>query len=491
MLKRIQTFFFKNTTTRQTVIKNTFWLAVSNFGGRLIRAVIIIYGARILGASDWGVFSYGVTLAAFLTPFTDMGLSQFLIRETSRKDNPEHRATIFSTIFPIKLVLLFLGILIVLLLAPRFTTIESARVILPTIAFLLAFDTLREFGFSLIRAFERMEWEAGLFLFTNVVIVIAGFLFLRFSPTASSFTWGYTIGTIAGALATFVALFRFIPRNPFKHISLSLIKPIFSSAWPLSIAALLGLLMLNTDILIIGWLRSASDVGFYSATNRVVQLLYLIPGIIATSSFPTFSRLARNDNARMRSALERTLTVVFILALPLTAGGILLAPQIIQFLFGSEYLPGVPSFRILMLTLLIDFPVVIFSNAAFAYHRPKVLTVYAAIGGISNVILDFLLIPPFGIIGSAWATFLAQIFSNFYLRRELRRETHFRIFPHLSTACLATLAMAGVVLLLNSFGLPVILTITLGGLVYGALLLICREPALQEALHSFRTTIKP
>lgn len=67
MLKRIKSFLFENQTVRQTVAKNTFWLTVSNVGGRLLRAVIIIYAARVLGAGEWGAFSYAITLAAFLT----------------------------------------------------------------------------------------------------------------------------------------------------------------------------------------------------------------------------------------------------------------------------------------------------------------------------------------------------------------------------------------------------------------------------------------
>ncbi|MBI2623066.1 MAG: flippase [Candidatus Liptonbacteria bacterium] len=481
MLKRVQSFLFNNTTTRQTVIKNVVWLGISNFGGRFIRAIIIVYGARILGAEGWGVFSYGVTLAAILTPFTDVGLSQFLIRETAKNDDPAHRARVFSTTLSLKLVLLLLGVLIILVAAPWFTTIEEAKVILPIIAFLLAFDTLREFGAAITRALERMEWEAGLFLATNVAIVLAGFGFLLLSPTAESFTWGYTVGTGIGAALTFVVLRGYIPRNLIASFSKRLVRPILSAAWPLSIASLLGILMINTDILIIGWLRSAEEVGFYSAAYRVVQLLYLLPGILASSAFPTFSRLADNHRAQMRSTLERTLAVVFIMALPLAAGGLLLAPQIIELLFGSEFLPGTAPFQILMLTLLADFPVVVLAHAAFAYNRPKLLTAYAAIGGVLNVALDFLLIPSFGITGCAWATLIAQVCSTAYLRRKVKQENPFSVLPRLSIAFTATAIMAGGVLLFMSIKLPVLLSVALGAAIYGAVLYFLKEPSLREA----------
>ena len=67
MFKKIKQFLFKNSSAKQTVAKNTFWLSVSNFGGRIIKAVIIIYAARVLGTAGYGVFSYALTLASFLT----------------------------------------------------------------------------------------------------------------------------------------------------------------------------------------------------------------------------------------------------------------------------------------------------------------------------------------------------------------------------------------------------------------------------------------
>jgi O-antigen/teichoic acid export membrane protein len=487
MLHRVKSFLFKNTSTRQTVAKNTFWLAVSNFGGRLIRAIIIIYGARVLGAAGWGIFSYGVTLAAFLTPFTDIGLSQILIRETAKTSDPERRARVIATTLTIKLFLLLVGVAIVVLAAPYFTTIPEARALLPIIAFLLAFDTLREFGFALIRAAERMEWEAGLFLFTNVAIVGFGFLLLAVSPTPAAFTYGYTAGTAAGMFVTFWAVRRYIPRPLFPHVTRSLVRPIFSAAWPLSIAALLGLLMLHTDILIIGALRPAEDVGYYAAAYRIVQLLYLIPSILATSLFPTFSRLAGHDNTLMKTALERALTMVFLIALPLAAGGILIAPGLITFLFGAEFLPATAAFQILLLTLLVDFPVVILSNALFAYNRPKALTAYAAIGGLSNVALDFLLIPTFGITGSAWATLLAQVISNIYLWKVLRSINRFSVLRHLKPGILATLIMAAAVILLGALGEHVLTAVAVGGVTYALALYFLKEPILEEAKQVLAT----
>src|SRR3989344_2847945 len=119
MVKRIKDFLFQNASTRQTIAKNTFWLAVSNIGGRLLRAAIIIYAARILGAAEWGIFSYAISLVTLLTVFTDLGVSPVLVREAAKlRENPEERSALLSSSFALKSLFLLLGVIVVFAITP-------------------------------------------------------------------------------------------------------------------------------------------------------------------------------------------------------------------------------------------------------------------------------------------------------------------------------------------------------------------------------------
>jgi len=73
MVKKIKSFLFENKTISQTIAKNTFWLSISNILGKILRAIIIIYVARVLGAESWGIFSYALTIASTLTLIMDFG----------------------------------------------------------------------------------------------------------------------------------------------------------------------------------------------------------------------------------------------------------------------------------------------------------------------------------------------------------------------------------------------------------------------------------
>jgi len=488
MFKKIKEFLLTNRTTRQTVAKNTFWLTVSNVGGRLLRAIVIIYAARVLGAEQWGIFSYAITIVAVLTLFIDFGINAILIREAARTPEKQRRLEITSTSFFLKLGLLVIGVAIVLFIVPRFTTLSAAKTIFPIVAAILVFDTLRQFGFSIIQATEKMEREAGLYFLTNLGIVAFGLAFLQFSRTVESFSYAYAIGTGIGMMATFYAL-RDSFKKVFTYFNPSLIKPILGACWPFAISSLLGMFMINTDILVIGWLKSATDVGIYSAANRIIQLLYIIPSIVAASALPAFARLAVKDPIKMREALERVVSLVFIIALPAAVGGIILGQPIMAGLFGESFSPGTIAFQVLLLTILIDFPAVILSSALVAYDRQKNLIVYAAIGGGLNVLLDFLLIPRFGIAGSSVATLIAQFVSNVYLWHTARSLIQFEVLPHLKIAVFATLGVGILTALFAALHLHFVAIVAIAAIAYLSLLLKLRDPLLRELFLILRRDV--
>jgi O-antigen/teichoic acid export membrane protein len=424
------------------------------------------------------VFSYAITLSAFLTLFMDPGINSILMRDASKSDVRGQRE-IFSTIFLLKLILMAIGIAIVLLIAPIFSTLPGARVILPIVAAILALDTLREFFTSLLRAQERMEWDAGIFLLTNLGILMFGFIFLAMQKSPSSFAWAYVAGDVLGVTLAMSVIWIYF-KDLTDYVALRLIGPILNAAWPFAITGALGALLTSADILIISWMKTASDVGIYSAAIRIIQVLYLVPTVIQYSVLPLFARLAQGDNPGFRTVFERVIGVIFVASVPLALGGVILGTQIIHLIFGAAYVSGGLSFKILMVGMLFDFPTVVISSAIFAYNHQKGLIVTSAIGGGVNVAFDILLIPRFGIAGSAIATLIAQIAANSYLWHMMNKLNHFEIVPKLGKVAIAGIGMGIAVTALLLLHVNVLVNIAIGGIVYFALLALLHEPLLLE-----------
>ncbi len=477
MLQRIKSFLFENKTARQTVAKNTFWLFFGEISSRVLRGAIVIYAARVLGADGWGVFSYAITLAAFFTIFSDIGLGAILTRETAK--NPELRSQYLSTSFFLKLILMILSVLLIIFLAPLFTKIEAAKTLLPIVAMILVFDGLREFGFSLNRALEQMENEAFTKTITNVLIVVLGFIFLALSKTAESLAWSYTIGSAIGFFIMVWTL-RLYFKDVFSNFSKKLLWPIFSAAWPFALSGLLGGIMINTDTIMLGWWRSAEEIGFYAVAQRVIQILYVLPALLTTSVFPTFARLAFKDNKKFREILEKSIGISLLFGIPLIFGGLILGENLITTLFGKEYLSATIAFQILLTTIILIFPGMFIGNAVFAYNEQKNFIGFLALGAIGNVVLNYLLIPKYGIEGSAIATLGAQILSTGFVWIKMKKINYFTIFPHLVKVFIASAIMSLAVWIIKIFGVNIFINIASSSIIYFGMLYALKEPLLRE-----------
>lgn len=485
----LKSFLFENKDVRQTIAKNTFWLTVGQLGSRLIRAAIVIYAARILGAAEYGVFSYVVGLAGFFTVFSDIGVGQIMTREAAK--NPSERSYYFATSFWIKAVLLFLVALIIIFIAPYFTNIRAAKAIMPLVALLVIFDGLRELSLSFFRALEKMEWEAFASLITNALIASFGFIALYFSQTAATLTMVYALSVGLGAIISAAAIRQEFFKI-FNYCRARLVRPIIKSALPIAFQSALGAFMLNTDLVMLGWWVGAADIGFYSAGQKIIQFLYVLPAIIASAVFPTLSRLiGGEDNERIKLLMEKSLILVLLVAIPMVLGGIIIAQPVIKLLYDSEYLPAAFNFQILMLTLLVVFPGVLLGNAAIAYNQQSRITKYLALSAISNILINALLIPRIGIIGSSISTIIALTIDVGLVWRLLAKINNFYVLPRLVKIILASLVMAALSWLFLQLGLNIIANIVISAALYLSMLYIFKEKTVGEILEIVKPFRRP
>ena len=461
----------------RSIVRNTAWLFGGQITGRVIRSGIIIYAARVLGAASWGAFSYALGIAAFLTIFADIGINGLLVKEGSK--NPELRKTYLATSLFIKLSLIALMAGGTLLFSPLLDTLPEAQPLILIALLVFAFDSLRDFVLTVARATEEMHIEGIATILTNLFIAVLGLGALRIFGTSSALMLAYAAGTGLGLVAAFIPLREHF-KNSIAHFDAHFIKRIFASAWTFGMISVMGAVMINTDVLMLGWMVSGTEVGLYSAGQKIIQLLYIAPSLIATAFFPQMARRAATSKDSFRALFEQGLASVYLLAIPLTVGGILMSERIITLLYGAEYAGGSRSFAILAATLIIVFPATLISNAMFAFNEQKKLASYVLFGVIGNIVLDLLLIPLFGVEGSAIATLANQLLINIYAWHQLRAVVSFTIFGRLKKVIISALAMGALVYILEPTEVPTLIILAAGTAVYGAMLMLLKEGSVRR-----------
>ncbi|MDP3729427.1 MAG: flippase [bacterium] len=472
MFSSLRNFLFQNTSARQTIAKNTFWLFSGQMIGRLLRAGLVVAAARMLGPESWGAFSYVIGLGTFLLIFSDLGMSAIVTREASR-DITKSEAY-FSTALVLKLIITSIAIIALLGGARYLTAIPEAQTLLPFIVFILIFDGMRNFGFAIGRALQKMEWEGINEIITNIAIAGFGFYFLYTNPSSERLILAYIIGTAVGFGSIFFLLKNYFARV-LHTIDFSIALPILKASLPFALASFLGAIMINTDLIMLGWLRTPAELGFYAAAQKPVLVFYTVASLFATSLFPLLTKTVQENKEKFKNILEGALAMSLMIALPLAIGGIIVSNQLILLLFGAEYASSIPVFQILMLSLLIIFPSVIITNSLLAHNQERKFITFSLLGALGNIFFNALLIPILGIVGCALATIFSQLITNMFIWRKMYAVTNFSLLPKLTKIVVATIIAMSIVWVLNALTMNVFAVISIGIISYGALLLLMKE----------------
>lgn len=481
-MQKLRNFLFFNSNTRQTIVKNTFWLFMAEASGRLLKMGLIIYAARKLGADGWGIFAYAISVASLLMLFSDIGISSLIIRDTIQKKDGYQ--IFISTALLLKIILLLISIAAVFFISPYISNIEESRTLFPIIGLIFLFDAIREVGFAINRALEKMEREMMIKVIMNSIILVLGIILVSVKPLPIAVAIAYATGSGIGAFLISIIIKNHILELITKT-NLKTLKLVLKTALPFAIITLMGSIMANTDIYMLGIWKTPEDIGMYSVAQRFYQFILIIPSMIASAILPLMSRLANNDNDKFRIVLEKTILVFMIIGIPIAFGGLVLADQIMPLVFGPIYINAIPVLQIFMIMLLTSFPLILLINTTLVYNEQKKLVLANIFGVLMNVILNYLLIPKFGITGAALATLVSSATVTFIVWVKIKKINHFEILPSFKNIFLPVMAMTLATLALKYLGIHVLLNITISALIYLAVIFL-KEKSLIEEIKGIR-----
>ncbi len=352
---------------------------------------------------------------------------------------------------------------------------------------MLIADDLKDLFVAFFRGIEKMEWEAIVVVATNIALVLFGFGALMISTSPLYLALAYAAASLFGVLLAGVIIFIHHVQDFLKSFNKDLIAPILRSAWPLALGGIAVLFSFNVDIIMLGFWRTADDVGIYAAVQKIVGVLGVIPALIGTSTFPIFSRLVHARNSvQMRQAMESIMRVLFLLAIPLILGGVVLGASLPEFIFGPAYGSGTNAMSILLLSILATFPIGIFTNLIFAYDKQRKMILYPLISSLVNIGLNFVLIPRLGMIGASLATLVSSLIYSFLMFRLCLKLETFSLWGGFSKIFSAAVPMAIFTWIAQLLGIPIFVNIILSTGLYFLILKFLKEDSLEDILSVIR-----
>jgi O-antigen/teichoic acid export membrane protein len=474
MIKKTFNFLFKNLSEEQRIIKNSFWLALARFGGSLLRAILIIYSFRVLGPQLQGSFSLAMNFILIFSFIPDFGLTAVLIRELSK--NQEQKKEILANSFLAVFTLLIVSLLIINIAKFIFIKDELAKGLIVILSLFLIFDTLREFLYAIFRAQERMELQALSHLITNLFLLIFGILFLQINPLPYlslpySLSFAYLLSGFIGFIITFLLLRKEIIFNYFQFTHIKFILTLLNKSWPIGIANFLFLIITYLDSLIIGWFHQSTEVGLYNSVVKLTEVLYFFPAALAMSVFPI---LSKKNPTELQKTIAFALQVALFISLPILGGILILAKDIVAFIFGQTYIEAFPALQLISFAIPFNFILLVLIDALIALDKRKELLFYDILILIINFILNIVFVPQYSYFASSAITSISALLSIIFAYIILKKYVtiNFRNIDFFNYL-LATILM---IITIYYLPLHLIIKIIIGASVYFAFLFILKDP---------------
>jgi len=144
-------------------------------------------------------------------------------------------------------------------------------------------------------------------------------------------------------------------------------------------------------------------------------VLVLIPAIFQNAIYPVTSRCFTTSNKSLKFASERFLNYMIIIGIPIGIGTTLLANKIILLIFGAEYAPSVIALQVLIWGLVFAFIEYPFDNLLSSINRQSIIAAEVGIAAILNLIMNFLLIPKYSLVGASASMTATWIFEFLFV----------------------------------------------------------------------------
>lgn len=400
---------FSSDDTKAKIARNVAWSVVGkvvNLSSALFVGILV---ARYLGPAQYGVMNYAISIVTLFSIISSFGMDGIVIRELTK--NPENKDSILGSVLITRICLAIFALsLVVAYLFFCNESFETNTLILiySTTLLFSSFDVIRAYFISIIQNeyIVKSEISRTLIAATLQIILLVMkaplyafiiVLALNFMFLASGYILAYTrkVGSIFS--------WKFD-----KNTALFILK----TSFPILLASASAVVYQRIDQVMIANMIDDAALGYFATAMSFSSVLIFIPDMAMQTLAPLLVKYYSENKElyeKRSFAINGILTwVMFSLSIIIS----LLAYPIIYFTYGIEYILAVPVLQILSFKLVGVANSTVGGNLTIIENIHKYAAIRNVIACVVCVVLNYLMIPRWGIIGSAWASLITIIFQG-------------------------------------------------------------------------------
>ena len=394
--------------TGNRVVKNAAWIIACRVIQAVLALLVTMLSARYLQPAGYGLINYAASIVAFVAPIMQLGLNSILVQECVNA--PEKEGETLGTALTMSFFSGLFCILGVIAFAYVCNPHEKQTIIVCALyGVLLVFQALSmmEYWFQ---AKLKSKYTSIVMLIAYAVTSAYKILLLVFGGHIYWFALSQALDYLLIAVALLV-LYKMLSKQKLRF-SWAAAKRMFAKSKHYIVSSLMVTIFAQTDRIMIKHMIDDSATGYYSAAVACAGMSGFVFGAIIDSARPSIFESKKADTGDFERNVSRLYSVIIYLSLLQCIVITCFSPLIVKILYGNDYGPAVNALRLIVWYTTFAYLGSVRNIWILAESKQKYLWILNLSGAVMNVLLNFIFIPFWGIMGAALASLITQIFTN-------------------------------------------------------------------------------
>jgi O-antigen/teichoic acid export membrane protein len=450
--------------------KNTAFLLAAQIVARASGFILAVVITRSLGAAGLGIYATAMAVYSSAQRAGMAGTGTYLVREMAKDSSRAgHLLVHVSAVSLVVTGTLTAGLL---LLVPflgysgelELSVMIGVFAVIPRILNAIQSNAFVAWGDTRFQPLVTLVGAIAM-ITTSLAVLVAG-------------------GSIAAVVAVFVAIeylkvlvwYALINRHIVRlrwRVQPRVALGMFWEMRTFTASSILNAFFSGPEIILLSVLASEREVGYYSATLKVIELWSLLPAVFMSNVYPLLARSFHRADGRFPKLQATSIRILLAISLPIAVGLAAVAPQIIGLLYGSGFDRSVDGLRLMAANVVLFALLEVFWRVLSARDRHGDVVRSQLISIPVRLGTGFVLMSEFGSVGAALAT-TAGIGLHVAILIVMARRSGAPVALASSLRTLvASLAMGAAVWALAPY-VPLVPLIAVGAVAYVGLLLLVR-----------------
>lgn len=412
-MKLIDKFLDKTrlSANRRKVMKNVYWAVLGKVVGILNQLLVGIMVARYLGPEQFGLMNYVLSYVMLFSVLATFGLDGIEIREMS-KTNADKNA-IMGTAFGLRLGFSLFTIVLIFLTLLRFESDPYTFVMVMVFSLSLvcfSFNVIRNYFTSIILNEYVVKTEMSR-------SVVGALIKVALLLCHCSLTWFIVASTFDFMLVAGGYVFSYRKKvgalRDWKFDT-GIAKSLMHASFPLLLSGTAIIIYQKINAVMIRNMLDNAAVGQFSVAAKIIELGVFVPMIVAQTVTPLLVKAHQEDPVRYLQKRQQFMDIMVWSSVAMAAIICLLAAPAIRILFGAEYVAAIPVLQILAWKTVFIALQSASGVMILVENLQRWVVIRNLVGLVVSVVVNYLLIPVWGIVGSAIAAVLTMAFAGYF-----------------------------------------------------------------------------